>query len=103
MTLPKTLAVDFEQYKEFTLRPFKANYDAALEKMHACEERLDSLYEQFQLNPTDENDKLWRKAFKELGAAIVKKNRAKHELRAQERKATVDYYFKHLKQEKRNK
>ena len=31
MTLPKTHAVEFEQYKEFTIRPFKANYDAALE------------------------------------------------------------------------
>lgn len=101
MKLPKDNAVEFEQYKEFTLRPYKANYDAALETLHACEEKLDRLYEQYQLNTTDENDRLWRKAFKELCAAIAAKNRARHELRAQERKATVDYYFQHIRKSKK--
>lgn len=101
MKTPKDSAIEFEQYKEFTLRPFKANYDAALETLHACYEKLDRLYEQYQLNTTDENDRLWRKAFKELGAAIAEKNRARHELRAQERKATVDYYFQYIKKSKK--
>ena len=103
MRLPKDPSVAFEQYKESALKPYQAELDAAIERWHACEKQLDAVYETYCFDPSDENDKAWRKAFKELGAAIVNKNRAKHDLRAQERKVTVEYYFKHFANGKKKK
>ena len=103
MRLPKDPGIAFEQYKESALKPYQAELDAAIERWRSCEERLEAVYETYCFDPSDENDKAWRKAFKELGAAIADKNRAKHELRTQERNVTVEYYLKHFAKGKKKK
>lgn len=94
--------VDFEKWKEERLRPYQERYDAAIEVWHNCTRDLDVALDRFKQEPTNANDTLWRVAMKRCGKAITEKNRAKHKLRAQERKATVEFYFKYFKHSKNN-